>query len=529
MADQGWDTGEIAYLADIQHPFEYKSEAQVNKTETENLFYNFLSSYRDSDDTFYYRDLLRRQYNSGNYFVTVNLEHLSKVNEILANNIIENPTEYLPLFENAINRAVDEMTRPRPPTAPFKPLQLTISSDQNPIPIRELDAQHISKLVKVPGIVINVSSVKAKATIIFLACKNCGNTKRISLKSGFSGINFPRRCDREPIGGEEDRCPLDPYEIVGDKCTLVDQQVLKLQESPEMVPTGELPRHVLLSVDRFLTNTVMAGSRVTTVGIFDIYQNSTFKSKSDLTTRTPYIRVVGFMHDKEEDGRGHLNYSSEDETLFIALSKLPDIYERIARSISPTILGSVDIKKALACLLFGGSRKRLPDGLKLRGDINVLLLGDPGTAKSQLLKYVEKMAPVAVYTSGKGSSAAGLTASVIRDPASRDFHLEAGAMVLADGGVACIDEFDKMRESDRVAIHEAMEQQTISIAKAGITTILNSRTSVLAAANSTFGRWDDSPGPEQNIDFQATILSRFDCIFIVKDTYDEHSDSVILY
>merc|ERR1711931_330225 len=158
-----------------------------------------------------------------------------------------------------------------------------------------------------------------------------------------------------------------------------------------------------------------------------------------------------------------------------------------------------------------------------RGDINMLLLGDPGTAKSQLLKFVEKVSPIGVYTSGKGSSAAGLTASVMRDPASRNFVVEGGAMVLADGGVVCIDEFDKMREDDRVAIHEAMEQQTISIAKAGITTTLNSRCSVFAAANSIYGRWDDTKG-EENIDFMPTILSRFDMIFVVKDEHSEARD-----
>ncbi|MBH1945553.1 ATP-binding protein, partial [Erythrobacter sp. YJ-T3-07] len=188
----------------------------------------------------------------------------------------------------------------------------------------------------------------------------------------------------------------------------------------------------------------------------------------------------------------------------------------MADSIAPSIYANRDIKKAILCLLLGGSKKILPDGMKLRGDINVLLLGDPGTAKSQLLKFVEKAAPISIYTSGKGSSAAGLTASVQRDHSTREFYLEGGAMVLADGGVVCIDEFDKMRDEDRVAIHEAMEQQTISIAKAGITTILNARTSVLAAANPIFGRYDDMKTPGENIDFQTTILSRFDMIFIVK-------------
>jgi len=180
----------------------------------------------------------------------------------------------------------------------------------------------------------------------------------------------------------------------------------------------------------------------------------------------------------------------------------------------------------VACLLFGGSRKILPDGLTRRGDINVLLLGDPGTAKSQILKFTERVAPISVYTSGKGSSAAGLTASILRDPVSRNFVVEGGAMVLADGGVVCIDEFDKMREEDRVAIHEAMEQQTISIAKAGITTTLNSRCSVLAAANSIFGRWDETKA-EENIDFMPTILSRFDTIFIVKDEHNPERDTTL--
>merc|ERR1719230_521529 len=216
----------------------------------------------------------------------------------------------------------------------------------------------------------------------------------------------------------------------------------------------------------------------------------------------PYLRVVGLQVETEGSGRSSANlaFTQEDEESFRRLAAKPGVHETIAKSIAPSIFGSDDIKKSIACLLFGGSRKRLPDGLIRRGDINLLFLGDPGTAKSQLLKFVERVAPIAIYTSGKGSSAAGLTASVMRDPTSRNFVVEGGAMVLADGGVVCIDEFDKMREDDRVAIHEAMEQQTISIAKAGITTTLNSRCSILAAANSIFGRWDETKA-EENIDF----------------------------
>lgn len=226
---------------------------------------------------------------------------------------------------------------------------------------------------------------------------------------------------------------------------------------------------------------------------------------------------MGIEETNEEDSRSPANFTIDEVEEFKKFASDTNAYENICSKIAPSIFGHENVKKAVACLLFGGSRKFLPDGVKLRGDINVLLLGDPSTAKSQFLKFVEKTAPVAVYTSGKGSSAAGLTASVIRDNSSREFYLEGGAMVLADGGVVCIDEFDKMRAEDRVAIHEAMEQQTISIAKAGITTVLNSRTSVLAAANPPSGRYDDLKTAQDNIDLQTTILSRFDLIFIVKD------------
>lgn len=323
---------------------------------------------------------------------------------------------------------------------------------------------------------------------------------------------------------------MDPYVVVHEKSEFVDQQIIKLQEAPEQVPVGELPRHVLIATDRYLTNRVVPGTRCEITGIFSIYQSKQSKSSnstSAIAIRTPYIRAVGIHSDIDHTAKGSAIFSEEEEQEFLEMSRKPDLYSILSSCIAPSIYGNQDIKKAIACLLFGGSKKILPDGMKLRGDINVLLLGDPGTAKSQLLKFVEKVAPIAIYTSGKGSSAAGLTASVQRDNSTREFYLEGGAMVLADGGVVCIDEFDKMRDEDRVAIHEAMEQQTISIAKAGITTILNARTTVLAAANPIFGRYDDLKTPGENIDFQTTILSRFDMIFIVKDFHDRGRDEKI--
>ena len=350
------------------------------------------------------------------------------------------------------------------------------------------------------------------------------------MNSGFSGITLPRVCSR-PKGLDDgsDKCPLDPYFVVHEKSQFIDQQVLKLQEAPDDVPVGELPRHILVSADRYLANRVVPGSRCTVMGVFSIY-NSQKNSKNSgaVAIRNPYLRAVGIQTDiSHNQGGATMQFTEEEEQEFLEMSRRPDLYELFSGCIAPSIFGNADIKKAITCLLMGGSKKILPDGMRLRGDINVLLLGDPGTAKSQLLKFVEKCSPIAIYTSGKGSSAAGLTASVQRDTSTREFYLEGGAMVLADGGAVCIDEFDKMRDEDRVAIHEAMEQQTISIAKAGITTILNARTSVLAAANPIFGRYDDLKTPGENIDFQTTILSRFDLIFIVRDTHDRNRDETI--
>jgi DNA replication licensing factor MCM5 len=409
--------------------------------------------------------------------------------------------------------------------------QLLLHSNAEDVSIRNLDSMTIARLVRVPGIVIGASVMSSKATELTIQCRNCQHTQPIPVLGGFTGVTLPRQCARQRIPNDPTpNCPLDPYFVMHEKSKFVDQQIIKLQEAPDQVPVGELPRHVLISADRYLTNRVVPGARCTVMGIFSIYQNKASKNSSTggaVAIRTPYLRAVGIQSDTDHTAKGANIFSEEEEQDFLELSRRPDLYNIMTDCIAPSIYGNRDIKKAILCLLLGGSKKILPDGMKLRGDINVLLLGDPGTAKSQLLKFVEKVAPISIYTSGKGSSAAGLTASVQRDQSTREFYLEGGAMVLADGGVVCIDEFDKMRDEDRVAIHEAMEQQTISIAKAGITTILNARTSVLAAANPIFGRYDDMKTPGENIDFQTTILSRFDMIFIVKDEHTRDKDERI--
>ncbi|EDO48453.1 predicted protein [Nematostella vectensis] len=523
----GFDQGEI-FVSDPFGSEDQSDERDLNRVSAKKRFKEFLREFHEGTFAFPYRDQLKQHYNLGQYYLEVDLEDLSSFDENLADKLRKNPSEYLPLFETAAKEVADEVTRPRPiGEEEVQDVQITLRSGANPFQIRELRSEHMAALVKIPGIIISASSIRSKATNITIQCRSCQNTiSSIPLKPGLEGYAMPRKCPTDQTGRPP--CPLDPFFIMPDKCKCVDFQVLKLQESPDAVPNGEMPRHMQLYCDRYLTERVVPGNRVTVIGIYSIKKVAQKANKErdaiGVGIRKPYLRVVGIYVDTEGPGRSTgapMNPADEEE--FRRLATRPDVADVIARSIAPSIYGSVDIKKCIACLLFGGSRKRLPDGLTRRGDINVLLLGDPGTAKSQLLKFVEKVSPIGVYTSGKGSSAAGLTASVMRDPVSRNFVMEGGAMVLADGGVVCIDEFDKMREDDRVAIHEAMEQQTISIAKAGITTTLNSRCAVLAAANSVFGRWDDTKG-DQNIDFMPTILSRFDTIFIVKDEHNQAKD-----
>ncbi|XP_077300178.1 minichromosome maintenance 5 [Arctopsyche grandis] len=497
-------------------------------TQVQSRFRDFIRQFHEGHFNYKYRDALKRQYNLGQFWLEINLDDLASFDDVLAEKLMKQPAEHLPLLEEAAKEVADEVTAPRPEgEEKVEDIQVILSSDANPSSLRALKSETVSRLIKIPGIIVSASGIKAKATKISIQCRSCRNViPNLPVKPGLEGYVMPRKCNTEQAG--RPKCPLDPYFIIPDKCHCVDYQILKLQELPESIPQGEIPRHLQLYCERYLCERAVPGTRACVLAIYSIKKVAQSKrdgkERAIVGVRSAYLRVVGIKI--EGEGLGSITsqpISATEEEQFRRLAASPDVHERLANSIAPSIYGAKDIKKAIACLLFGGSRKRLPDGLNRRGDINVLLLGDPGTAKSQLLKFVEKVSPIGVYTSGKGSSAAGLTASVIRDPATRNFVMEGGAMVLADGGVVCIDEFDKMREDDRVAIHEAMEQQTISIAKAGITTTLNSRCSVLAAANSIFGRWDDTKG-EDNIDFMPTILSRFDMIFIVKDEHDQARD-----
>lgn len=241
-----------------------------------------------------------------------------------------------------------------------------------------------------------------------------------------------------------------------------------------------------------------------------------------------YIEAFTIVREKKKfvefDLRNDISLQIQQE---IQKYSFQELYSRMSRSIAPEIYGMEDVKKALLLMMVSGVTKSMHDGMKIRGDINIALIGDPGVAKSQLLKYISQVSPRGIYTTGKGSSSVGLTAAVIRDEVTNEMTLEGGALVMADMGVCCIDEFDKMNETDRTAIHEVMEQQTVSIAKAGITTTLNARTSILAAANPLYGRYNKKLTPHRNINLPAALLSRFDLIFILIDASDQTNDELL--
>ncbi|KAK2080399.1 hypothetical protein QBZ16_000252 [Prototheca wickerhamii] len=512
----GFDEGAL-YYSDQQFISVGRDDERTTLTQQQALtkFGEFIRTFQvdNKSSSFPYADQLARNPTR----LRIDLAHLAHPvygAPDLASALMESPGEFLPLFEAA---AKAEAARCRPDdAAPAGDVQVMLfkSSGGGTQGMREIKPELlVSRLVIVPGIVTAASRPKHKATYVTVQCRQCRHTQRLPCRPGVGGVSVPRQCGaaaaQAQAGGRggASACGIDPYVILPDRAECVDQQTLKVQERPEDVPTGDLPRSMMCLVDRALVGTVSPGTRVTAVGILSIYQSREPGRGGDraggAAIRQTYIRVVGFQEDVlNGDTARRPTFSLEEEHAFRDFASRPGALERIFARIAPGIFGHEDIKRAIAALLFGGARKRMPDGTYRRGDINVLLLGDPSTAKSQFLKFASKTAPIAVYTSGKGSSAAGLTASVIRDPASREFYLEGGAMVLADGGIVCIDEFDKMRPEDRVAIHEAMEQQTISIAKAGITTMLRSRTS-------------------------STILSRFDLIFIVKDERSMERDRQI--
>lgn len=399
---------------------------------------------------------------------------------------------------------------------------------------RQLTSANLRQFVCVEGVATKVSMIKPK---VVSSAHYCSETNLISRRNYVDNtdpyLNLPQ------VDAEGDELPdkfiqmttsiyptkdadMNPLETEYGLSVYKDHQTISLQEMPEKAPLGQLPRSVELLIDHDLVDRIKPGDRVMITGVYRALASKTQNTGNAYNTGilVNHVQIMG-------RNASQMTFRSNDIPRFRSLGKRTDILNILGNSVAPSIHGHEHIKRAVALQLLSGVEKNLENGTHLRGDINILMVGDPSTAKSQLLRASMTIAPLAVSTTGKGSSGVGLTAAVTSDPDTRERRLEAGAMVLADRGLVCVDEFDKMSEADRVAIHEAMEQQTVTIAKAGIHASLNARCAVLAAANPVYGQYDKTARVTENIGLPDSLLSRFDLLFIVLDQLDPELDRQI--
>jgi replicative DNA helicase Mcm len=389
--------------------------------------------------------------------------------------------------------------------------------------LRQITAETIGNIVSVSGMVVRSSEVKPLAKELIFVCPDEHPTKVIQLQS--MDVKTPVVCDSP-------NCKHRDFELKPEASKFIDFQILRLQELPEDLPPGQLPHYIDVTIRQDLVDNARPGDRIILTGIVRIEQESVagvprgHSGLYRLRIEGNNIEFLGGRGNKSSRKIQREEILPEDEKLIRALSQSPDVYQRLIDSLAPHIQGQSLIKEAILLLIVGSNQRLLGDGSKIRGDINVFLVGDPGTAKSEMLKFCARIAPRGLYTSGRGSTAAGLTAAVVKDK-SGIMMLEAGAVVLGDQGLVCIDEFDKMKPEDRSALHEVMEQQSASIAKGGIVATLNARTSILAAANPMYGKYDPFKNITENVNLPIPLLTRFDLIFVVRDIPTREKDEKI--
>ena len=432
--------------------------------------------------------------------LTVNYEDLEMFDPDLADLLIDKPDEIISASQKAIKN-IDPLMKDAN-------LNIRFENLRHNIPLSDLLSEYIGKFVAADGIVRKTDEIRPRIEKGVFECRGCMRLHEVEQTSS-NHINEPSLCN--DCGGRS-------FRLLQEESKYIDTQSARMQEPLENLSGGTEPKQMLMVLEDDLVDDLNPGDKVRITGT----SKTAREERSGKFRNYIYVNHIEKLVQEFEE----LELSEEDEAKILELSKDPHIHDKIINSTAPSIRGYRDVKEAIALQLFGGAVKELEDGTRLRGDIHILIVGDPGIGKSQILKYVSKLAPRSVYTSGKGTSGAGLTAAAIRDELG-GWSLEAGALVLGDQGSVCVDELDKMRSEDRSALHEALEQQTVSIAKAGIMATLNTRCSVLAAANPKFGRFDRYKSLADQIDLPAPILSRFDLQFVIEDKPNVDNDRAI--
>ena len=481
----------------------------------------FLKQHKDKYGDFRYVEQIDQMMPKNAKFIVIDYNDLVSHPQI-ESKFNENPDEIL----NAFSRAIKEILQERFPKYAEKIKDEIRARIQNyPVQrsLRQINAEIIGKMTSVSGMVVRASEIKPLAKELTYVCPDHHVTKIFLLK-GMS-VNVPIKCSNP-------KCVHRDLEINPESSKFIDFQILRLQELPEDLPPGQLPHYVDVSIKQDLVDNARPGDRIILTGIIRIEQESVI-GVSRVNSGLYRLRIDG-NNIEFLSGRGvkstrsaeREEISLDEEKIIKALATDPTIDQRLINSFAPHIKGHSLIKEAILYLIVGSTQRVLADGAKIRGDINIFLVGDPGTAKSEMLKFCTRIAPRGLYTSGRGSTAAGLTAAVVKDK-SGIFMLEAGAVVLGDQGLVCIDEFDKMKPEDRSALHEVMEQQSASISKGGIVATLNARTSILAAANPMYGKYDPFKNITENVNLPIPLLTRFDLIFVVRDIPSKERDRKI--
>ena len=495
------------------------SELQKTESALVNDLEEFLRAYKDRTGNYKYFDRINNLMAANSTSLVVDYIDFDTFKPDLAKLITDEPDEMFDAFNRAIFNILYEI-HPDYANETQNNIKVRMGNYTVQKSLREINAEVINKLVGVSGMVVRSSEVKPLAKKIGYRCLSSGEITEAQLRGLV--LKKPLRCGK---------CSEKELEMDPDTSIFIDFQMVRLQELPEDLPAGHLPHYLEVTIIGDLVDQCRPGDRILLTGIVRIEQEQLSQliktSLFRLRMEGNNIEYLGGRTaDKDSRTIERLEISNEDEKHIFALARKNDAYDILISSYAPHVYGHEVIKEVILLLIVGSVTKRLEDGSARRGDINVLLVGDPGTAKSEMLKFAAKIAPRGLYTSGRGSTAAGLTAAVIRDK-SGIMMLEAGAVVLGDQGLVCIDEFDKIKPEDRSSLHEVMEQQTCSVAKGGIVATLNARTSILAAANPLYGKYDPFKNITENVNLPIPLLTRFDIIYVIRDIPEKEKDHLI--